>query len=79
MNDVVLYGKPGCCLCDDAKTALVRSGTAFREVDITTDPGLLSEFGMTIPVVEVGGAAVFEAGMNPAELPELIKDARKQH
>ncbi|HVL52481.1 MAG TPA: glutaredoxin family protein [Actinomycetota bacterium] len=75
MSDVVLYSKPGCCLCDDAKAALEIAGTAFREVDISRDPGLMNEFGVSIPVVEVGGHAVFEAGMNPADLPELVKQA----
>ena len=74
-GDVVLYGKPGCCLCDDAKKALDRSGIEYREVDINRDEGLRQEFGILIPVVEVDGAAVFEAGMDPRDLPELIGEA----
>lgn len=76
MSDVVLYGKPGCCLCDDAGRALAAAGIGFRQVDITTDPGLMNEFGITIPVVEVDGFQVFEAGMNPSELAELVREAR---
>ena len=72
---MVLFGKPGCHLCDDAKAALAAAGIEFREVDITADPGLKAEFGWIIPVVEVNGAQVFEAGMNPAELPELVREA----
>ena len=75
MSDVVLYGKPGCCLCDDAKKVLTGGGIDFREVDITRDRGLQQEFGILIPVVEVNGMAVFEAGMNPRDLPELISEA----
>lgn len=74
MKEVVLFGKPGCCLCDDAKESLAGAGVEFREVDITRDPGLMQEYGITIPVVEVGGVAVFQAGMNPADLPELIAE-----
>lgn len=73
MNSVVLYGKPRCGLCDLAKEALTRAGVQFDEVDITTDPALMNEFGIFIPVVEVDGAIVFEAGMNPADLPDLVR------
>lgn len=75
MSRVVLYSKPGCHLCEDAREALERAGTGFREVDITSDPGLREEYGLTIPVVEVDGLPVFEAGMNPAGLPELVAEA----
>lgn len=75
MSSVVLYGKPGCSLCEKAKDALRAAAVRFDEVDITSDPGLSSEYGVFIPVVEVDGRLVFEAGMNPAELPGLIADA----
>jgi glutaredoxin len=77
LSEVVLYGKPGCCLCDDAKAALHAAGIGFREVDINRDPGLFAEYGIRIPVVEVDGAPAFEAGMNPADLPELIDQAHE--
>lgn len=76
MNDeVVLYSKPGCCLCDQAKQALVDAHIDFREVDITSDPGLMEEFGIFIPVVEVGETTAFQAGMSPADLPALVAEA----
>lgn len=75
MIRVVLYSKPGCHLCEEAKTALEDSATPFREVDITGDPGLRDEYGITIPVVEVDGVAVFEAGMNPGKLPAILAEA----
>ena len=41
---VVLYGKPGCCLCDEAREAVaaVRARHPFEleEVDVSTDPEL---------------------------------------
>ncbi len=69
-----MFGKEGCCLCEDAKEALTAAGVGFREVDITRDPGLLQEYGITIPVVEVDGVAVFQAGMNPADLADLVRE-----
>ncbi|CAN5883852.1 glutaredoxin family protein [soil metagenome] len=78
MREVVLYSKPGCCLCDDARAALDGAGIDFREVDITSDPGLMAEVGIVIPVVEVDGVAAFEAGMNPDDLPDLLDEVRRR-
>lgn len=71
-----MFGKPRCSLCDHAKQALVSAGVEFDEVDITADPALQAELGSFIPVVEVGGVTVFEAGMDPGQLPELVSEAQ---
>jgi glutaredoxin len=76
MRAVVLYGRPGCHLCDDARSVLEAAGIAFEEVDISRDPALEAEYGVLVPVVEVGGREVFEAGMNPRELPRLVRASR---
>jgi hypothetical protein len=59
---VVLYGKPGCHLCDDARAVVVRVtrelGEAFVERDITRDPDDLAYYGESIPVVEVDGRRI---------------------
>jgi glutaredoxin len=69
---VYLYSRPGCHLCDRARDVLESAGIAFEEVDITTDPALEAEYGILIPVVEREGRQVFEAGMDPRELPALL-------
>jgi glutaredoxin len=73
MTLVTLYGKPGCCLCDDARAAVaaVRAERAFelREVDITLDPTLNRDYGERIPVLEVDGEEAFELRV---EAPELL-------
>ena len=69
---VYLYTRPGCHLCDRARDVLEAAGIAFEEVDITTDPALEAEYGTLIPVVEQEGRQVFEAGMDPGELPPLL-------
>lgn len=76
-RQVVLYSRPGCHLCHDASAALDAAGVSYDEIDITTDAGLESEFRYVIPVVEVRGRQVFEAGMDPADLPELVRQAAK--
>jgi glutaredoxin len=61
---VTLYGKAGCCLCDEAKGALaaVRSERPFEleEVDVSLDPELNREYGERIPVVVLDGEELFE-------------------
>lgn len=57
---VRLYSRPGCHLCDAAREVVERVcadlGTAYDEVDITTDERLLQEYGEQIPVTLVDGA-----------------------
>jgi glutaredoxin len=64
MTVVTLYGKPGCCLCDDAREAVraVRARREFRleEVDVSLDPALHRRYGERIPVVLVDGEEAFE-------------------
>jgi glutaredoxin len=56
---VTLYGRPGCHLCDDARTVIARVcadlGEEYAEVDIDADPELLHRFGEEIPVTFVDG------------------------
>jgi glutaredoxin len=76
MTTVTLYGKPGCCLCDDARSAIdvVRRDLSFdlREVDVSIDPALHREYGERIPVLEVDGEEVFELGVDPLELRRVL-------
>jgi glutaredoxin len=76
MTAIVLYGKPGCCLCDDAKAVVadVRSRRPFdySEVDVSLDPVLHARYGERIPVVAVNGEDAFELGLDAAELEELL-------
>ena len=52
---LVLYGRPGCHLCDDARAVLERVGHPFEEVDIEADEVLLARYLERIPVVTLDG------------------------
>ena len=56
---VVLYGRDGCHLCDQARTMLERvreeTGEGFVEVDIDAHPDLRERYGELVPVVTVDG------------------------
>jgi len=61
MAEVVLYGRRGCHLCDEARDAILALGVdGLREVDIESDERLLAAMLERIPVVEVDGAVVSE-------------------
>lgn len=80
MTQVTLYGKPGCCLCDDAR-AEVEAARAERdfelsEVDVSIDPRLWREYGERIPVVEIDGDEAFELHVNRAELVARLDKVR---
>ena len=65
LPDLILYGRPECALCDEARAmlqALMRDRAdrglrvpAVVEHDIDADPDLHRAFFATIPVIEFGG------------------------
>jgi glutaredoxin len=60
-SEVVLYGRPGCHLCDEAREAILGfDGIELREVDIESDDRLFAALLERIPVVELDGVVVSE-------------------
>lgn len=76
MATVTLYGKPGCCLCDEARAEVeqlrARHGFALEEVDVSLDPRLHREYGERIPVVAVEGQEACEFRLDSAEVERLL-------
>ena len=76
MRTVVLYGREGCCLCDDARVVLerVRARHPFglEERDIEEDDDLLRAYLERIPVVTIDGDEAFELFVDEAELVRRI-------
>jgi hypothetical protein len=72
VTDIVLFGKPDCCLCDDARTVLERVRQdlpfALSERDITADDGLHRAYLERIPVVTIDGLEAFELFVDEAAL-----------
>lgn len=64
VREVVLYGRPGCHLCDDALAVIERVGErvplTLTQVDIERRDALLIRFLERIPVVTIDGREVFE-------------------
>jgi glutaredoxin len=76
MRTVVLYGRDGCCLCDDAREVLerVRRRRPFdlQERDIDRDEALLRAYLERIPVVTIDGVEAFELFVDESELERRI-------
>jgi glutaredoxin-like protein DUF836 len=77
---VVLYGRDGCHLCEEARAAILALRPELppfrlREVDIESDPALHAAYLERIPVVEVAGGVVSELGLEPAALERALVDA----
>ena len=61
---VELYGRTGCCLCDDARELLERLrdelGFVLVELDITADDALHRAYFERIPVIRLDGRELFD-------------------
>jgi glutaredoxin len=77
MHSVVLYGRPGCCLCDDAREVLLRAqaehGFLLQERDIETDDALFRAYLERIPVVTIDGVEAFEFTVDADDLARRLK------
>ena len=76
---VTLYGRPGCCLCDEARDRLERLRASRRfelqEVDITADDALHRRFLERIPVVALDGEEIYDYEIDPADLARRLDEA----
>jgi glutaredoxin len=64
MPTLTLYGKPGCHLCEGARSVVrgVADGRGVKvvEVDVTRDPVLERRYGERIPVLALDDEELFE-------------------
>jgi glutaredoxin len=76
---VILYTKPGCHLCDDAKREIERAGShdayTFEEVNILSDPDLQRRYGAEIPVVLINGTHAFKYILTADEFKRALRKA----
>ena len=83
LPDLILYSRPGCHLCDEARDLLQqllderrrndRPTPTLTEIDIESDPELERRFFTTIPVVEFADRRV-ELATSAAKLRRLLSD-----
>jgi hypothetical protein len=84
LPQILLYTRPGCHLCSDARMALqgiledrAALGQAIatvHEIDITADPDIERQNFDVIPVVELGGRRL-ELAISSAKLRRFLAEA----
>lgn len=61
---VIVYSRPGCHLCDEAKAVIANAGVGhhftLEEINIESDPELLRKYKYDIPVVTIDGIECFK-------------------
>jgi glutaredoxin len=74
---VIIYSRPGCHLCDEAKAAILSAGCSdqftLEEVNIESDEELLRKYKYDIPVVAINGVESFIHRVDPKEFKTRIK------
>ena len=78
--EVTLYTRPGCHLCEEAKSLiqplLAEFGARLREVNIDTDPELQERYNVDVPVIFLGGRKVAKHRIDPVQFKRLLVEAR---
>ena len=73
---VILYSRPGCHLCEEAKESIRQAGCDERfeleEINIETSEHLLTRYRFDIPVITVDGEEAFRHRVDAAKFRELI-------
>lgn len=82
VRQVRLIGKPGCHLCDEARTVVAaecrRAGVDLVEVSILDDPDLHARYWDRIPVVEVDGDVVESLRVDTTRLRARLGPERRR-
>jgi glutaredoxin len=73
---VIIYSKPGCHLCDEAKAAIRAAGCndqiTLTEINIESNPDLMSKYRYDIPVIAINGVEAFIHRVDPLEFRAKI-------
>ena len=73
---VIIYSRPGCHLCDEAKASITSAGCSDRftleEINIESDEELLRKYRYDIPVITINGVESFIHRVDPEEFRTRI-------
>jgi len=77
MKRVILYGKPGCCLCDDLAEHVrphveSRNDVTFEKRDITTNDAWQDLYRFRIPVLVVDGQERLDGRVEKEQVDALF-------
>lgn len=78
-QDVTLYTRPGCHLCEEAKAAIApllgEFGARLREVNIDQDVVLKERYGWDIPVIFIGQRKAAKHRVDLAQFRRQLEEA----
>ena len=76
---VVIYSRPGCHLCEEAKKVIEASGYrgeyTLEEINIESDAELLRRYRYDIPVITINGEEAFRHRLTATEFRQKLKQA----
>jgi hypothetical protein len=76
-REVVLYGRPGCHLCDEARAVIRRVAAAYpfalSERNIEESDELLRAYLERIPVICIDGVEVFELFVDEGRFAAAVR------
>jgi glutaredoxin len=80
-RDVTIYSRPGCHLCEEAKTQiaplLAEFGARLTEINIDEDPQLLAQYDYDVPVIFVGTRKAAKHRVDLTRFRRQLRDARE--
>ena len=75
---VIVYSRPGCHLCDEAKAIILNSGCneqfTLEEINIEFDDELLRKYQYDIPVVMIDGVEAFRHRVDARVFRDIINN-----
>jgi glutaredoxin len=79
-REVTLYTRPGCHLCEEAKTAIAPLMREFagelREVNIDKDAVLKERYGLDIPVIFIGARKAAKHRVDPLQFRRQLQESK---
>jgi glutaredoxin len=77
-RDVTIYSRPGCHLCEEAKTQiaplLAEFGARLTEINIDEDPQLRAKYDSDVPVIFLGKRKAAKHRVDLAQLRRQLSD-----
>lgn len=80
---VIVYSRPCCHLCDEAKEAIRQAGCNdhfdLEEIDIETSRELRLRYQFDIPVITIDGVEVFRHRVDGKKFRKLVLSSQVKH
>lgn len=77
-RDVTIYSRPGCHLCEEAKSRiaplLAEFGARLTEINIDEDPDLRARYDYDVPVIFLGPRKAAKHRVNLAQFRRQLRD-----